>query len=115
MYADDVKLHKTIRCEDDVHALQSHIDSFAECSHLWKLSLNPTKCHVISFTLRTSPILATYKIDTVVLERCSKVRDLGVILDSKLNLSCPVDATVAKAKRILGVCTYHRYAALCLS
>ena len=23
MYADDVKLHKTIRCEDDAHALQS--------------------------------------------------------------------------------------------
>ena len=31
------------------------------------------------------------------------MRDLGVILDSKLNFACHVDATVLKAKRMLGL------------
>ena len=103
MYADDVKLHKLVRCEDDARALQSDIDSLAQWSRAWKLRLNPTKCHVISFTLRVSPILATYAVDGVTLERRTQVRDLGVILDSKLNFACHVDATVLKAKRMLGL------------
>ena len=45
MYADDVKLHKLVRCEDDARALQSDIDSLAQWSRAWKLRLNPTKCH----------------------------------------------------------------------
>ena len=78
MYADDVKLYKLVRCEDDARALQSDIDSLAQWSRAWKLRLNPTKCHVISFTLRVSPILATYAVDGVTLERRTQVRDLGV-------------------------------------
>ena len=103
MYADDVKVHKVIRCEDDVLALQSDIDSLVRWSCAWKLRLNPTKCHAISFTLRTSPIVATYTVDGVILERCTQVRDLGVILDSKLNFACHVDAAVLKARRMLGL------------
>ena len=103
MYADDVKLHKLIRCDDDVKALQADIDSLVDWSRSWKLCLNPLKCHVITFTLRTSPILAAYRVENVVLERCSQVRDLGVILDSKLTFSSHVDATVTKAKRMLGL------------
>ena len=42
MYADDVKLHKIVRCEDDARALQSDIDSLARWSREWKLRLNQT-------------------------------------------------------------------------
>ena len=41
--------------------------------------------------------------DGVMLERRDQVRDLGVILDSKLNFASHVDATVLKAKRMLGL------------
>ena len=58
---------------------------------------------MISFTLRVSPILATYAVDGVILERRTQVRDLGVILDLKLSFACHVDATVLKAKRMLGL------------
>ena len=101
MYADDVKLHKLIRCEDDAGALQSDIDSLVHWSRSWKLRLNQAKCHVISFTLRVSPICVAYTADGVMLDRRMQVRDLGVILDSKLNFACHVDATVLKAKRML--------------
>ena len=79
MYANDVKLYAPVRCVGDARTLQSDIDSLVHWSRAWKLSLNPTKCHVISFTLRTSPVLAAYTMDGVTLERHEQVRDLGVI------------------------------------
>ena len=66
------------------------MDSLAQWSQAWKLRLNPTKCHMISFTLRVLPILATSAIDDVTLERRTQLRDLGVILGSKLNFACHV-------------------------
>ena len=57
----------------------------------------------ISFTLRTSPILSSYILDGHVLERCDRIRDLGVLLDSKLTFACHVDATMSKANRMLGL------------
>ena len=54
MYADDIKLHRVIRCETDAAALQADIDSLVRWSNTWKLRLNLAKCHVISFTLRIS-------------------------------------------------------------
>ena len=103
MYADDIKLHKMVHCEEDVHALQADINALVDWSRAWNLHLNPVKCHVITFTLRTSPVLATYKICDAALERCTQVRDLGVVLDSKLTFAGHVDATVAKAKRMVGL------------
>ena len=92
-----------VRCEEDVHALQADINALVDWSRAWNLHLNPVKCHVITFTLRTSPVLATYKICDAALERCTQVRDLGVVLDSKLTFAGHVDATVAKAKRMVGL------------
>ena len=57
----------------------------------------------MSFTLRTSPIPASYTLDGHELERCSQIRDLGVVLDSKLTFARHVDVTVAKANRMLGL------------
>ena len=37
------------------------------------------------------------------LERCDQVRDLGVLLDTKLTFAAHVDATVTKANRMLGM------------
>ena len=32
MYADDIKLHKMVRCEDDVHTLQADINALVDWS-----------------------------------------------------------------------------------
>ena len=103
MYADDVKLYHRVRCTDDVIQLQADLDRLLHWSNMWKLKLNPAKCMSISFTLRTSPIISSYTLDGHVLERCDQVRDLGVLLDSKLTFAHHVDATMAKANRMLGL------------
>ena len=57
----------------------------------------------ISFTLRTSPIVSSYSLDGHELERCDRIRDLGVLLDTKLTFAHHVDATMSKANKMLGL------------
>ena len=81
MYADELKLCKQIRSPDDAVALQTDLQKLCSWSGDWKLKVNPTKCKVITFSLRKKPILASYRINDVTLDRASEMRDLGVILD----------------------------------
>ena len=103
MYADDIKLYHRIQSSSDTGALQADLDRLSSWSHTWRLNLNPTKCHVISFSLRKSPILATYTLNGIALQRRTETRDLGVILDAKLTFAAHVDHTIARASRMLGL------------
>ena len=82
--------HHRVKCTADADALQADLNRLAEWSRVWRLKLNPSKCNVISFTLRKSPIAYAYSLNDTVLERRSETRDLGVILDSKLTFASHV-------------------------
>ena len=102
-YADDVKIFNKIRNHEDTVSLQADLDSLSAWSKTWHLKLNPAKCKTISFTLRKTPIRCTYTLEGHRLDRCEQIRDLGVILDSKLTFADHVHSTVSKANRILGL------------
>ena len=103
MYADDIKLYHRINSHSDTHALQADLDRLSTWSATWRLKLNPAKCHTISFSLRKTPVLATYTLAGTTLQRRTETRDLGVILDTKLTFATHVDLTLAKANRMLGL------------
>ena len=103
MFADDAKLYCKVDSDADVRFMQGQIDSLCRWSATWGLSLNPTKCKVLTLTLRREPVRGTYAIGGVELERVTVMRDLGVLLDEKLTFADHVDATVRKANRALGV------------
>ena len=65
--------------------------------------MNPTKCKQITFTLRTKPVHFDYSIHGITLDRVSVMRDLGVLMDSKLTFGPHVDGVVRSANRALGV------------
>ena len=102
-YADDVKLYHRVSCQDDITLLQADLDRLLQWSNTWRLRLNPAKCKSITFTLRTSPLVSSYTLDGHRLECCDTIRDLGVVLDTKLTFAHHVDATMAKANRMLGL------------
>ena len=104
MYADDVKLYHRIENQSDCSSLQADLDRLCGWSRTWRLKLNPAKCKSISFTLRTTPFVHPYTLDGHQLKKkCEQMRDLGVLLDVKLTFASHVDATVAKANRMLGL------------
>ena len=102
-YADDVKIFHRIQGPADVDLLQADLNRLNEWSKTWHLKLNPAKCKTITFTLRTSPIISSYFLDGHQLDRCFNIRDLGVVLDSKLTFAEHVDSVMDKANRMLGL------------
>ena len=103
MYADDIKIVRRVHACDDAVALQNDLNKFCIWSATWKLQLNPTKCKVMTFTLRTKPVTFDYAIHGIALDRVSVMRDLGVLMDSKLTFGPHVDSVVRGANRALGV------------
>ena len=103
MFADDVKIYHRVRTTDDCRQLQSDLDNLSRWSADWKLRLNPVKCCAFTLSLRTSPVQHSYSIGGSVLERVSEVRDLGVILDTKLTFAAHINQTISKSNRALGV------------
>ena len=103
MFADDVKIYRRITCAADADLLQADLRRLRRWSETWKLSLNPAKCKSFRMTLKTKPITATYFVKNTALEHVNSIRDLGVILDTKLTFGPHIQKTIMKANRALGV------------
>ena len=113
-YADDFKIFNRIKTHSDTMSLQADLDRLCEWSKFWRLGLNPAKCKVITFTLRKSPFISPYALDSHRLERCEQIRDLGVTLDAKLTFAQHVDEVVKKANRMLGLLIRSMQTAPCM-
>ena len=103
MFADDVKLYRRVDNQADVRSMQGELDKLCKWSEMWKLKLNPGKCRVLTLTLKRNPVIGNYVIGGEMLERVNVMRDLGVLLDSKLTFGDHVEHTVRKANRALGL------------
>ena len=103
LFADDVKMYRRVDSANDVSYVQAQLDKLCSWSEKWGLKLNPAKCKVLTLTLRRTPVMGTYMISGVALERVVVMRDLGVMLDQKLTFGDHVDFTVRKANRALGL------------
>lgn len=108
MFADDFKLYLSGK---DIHCFQ-HLNMHLEKFYLWcsknYLSLNVSKCSVITFSRRKSPFLHTYSIGGKAVSRVSLIKDLGVLLDNKLSFNNHVEYIANKANRSWGM--LRRYA-----
>ena len=103
LYADDAKIYRKITCQNDSKALQKDLQHLVYWSKTWKLQLNASKCKSFTMTLKTKPQNTSYMIGADTLEHVHQIRDLGVILDTKLTFGAHVDQTVRKANCALGV------------
>ena len=102
LYADDAKQFRKVYTPMDGVTLQRDLDRLQCWSVKWGLSLNPTKCKTLTVTLRRAPVQTTYNINNIPLEGVHEMRDLGVVIDSKLNFASHVSRIVSQANRALG-------------
>lgn len=102
IYADDLKIYKSISNDSDAKVLQENLDRLDLYVQQNSLSLNVKKCVVMSYTKRINCINFPYNINGNILERRDTMRDLGVIYDSKINFNEHVENVCRKARRMLG-------------
>lgn len=108
-FADDEKMAQIIKKLSDTVALQMAIDKFINWCDDNDLEVHSMKCKVITFSLRKISIHADYYIKGVVIERIESIRDLGVILDTKLSFSAHFEYVSNKAHAMLAFVKRHCY------
>lgn len=106
LYADDTKIYAVVNNDEDSEEFQKQINSLFQWSATWQLQFHPDKCHILKigpnkdenykYTLGTDN-------NQTNLENSTEEKDLGVIIDSKLNFSGHCNKIIGKANKLLGI------------
>ncbi len=102
LYADDIKLHKEFKTQEDSELLQQDLDKLANWSIENCLPFNIKKCESITFTRKWNPFSFIYKTEGKQLIKVTEVRDVGVLLDSRLTFRSHILKIFVKSKQMLG-------------
>ena len=109
LYADDTKIWRKIISETDCILLNNDINSLNDWAVRNKMRFHPTKCKILTFSLRTTPndILPfqkfSYELGNSILDYDDSEKDLGVFLTPKLTWDSHHDFICKKASRQLGL------------
>lgn len=104
LFADDLKIFRTIKSLEDTRRLQNDINTIHNWCAINKLEINTSKCNSISFTRKTHCNLhqSNYNINGVALIQVNSIRDLGIIFDSRLSFESHIKNITSRAYKILG-------------
>ena len=102
LFADDVKIFKSIVCVQDQITLQNDIDSMYEWTKDSLLVFNPQKCSSMTISKR-KPENRCYEINSCRLRVTESERDLGVVVDNKLTFEEHIWSKIKKANTIMGI------------
>lgn len=102
LYADDMKIFAPISNLSDCYKLQCDLDRFCSWSIDNKLLLNVSKCRIISFFRKRSPILQQYLLYNTAIDRVEFISDLGVVFCFDLSFTKHINSIINKAYIMLG-------------
>lgn len=102
LFADDMKMFRRVSSVGDCEALQGFLHLLCRYCETFLLRLNLNKCQQITFCRGTNPINFAYSIQGSPLSVVSEIKDLGVVLDSRLNFKNQIEVVKGKAFRMLG-------------
>lgn len=101
-FADDLKIHRTIKSNYDCEMLQKDLVKISDWCIDNNMLLNLKKCAVISTTYSHNKIVFDYGVGNEVVRRVSSITDLGVIMDDKLSFNKHVEMITRKSYQMLG-------------
>ena len=105
LYADDLKLFRAIKSQQDACALQRDLDRVQDWCQRNSMLLNVEKCETITFSRRSQRnlLLTEYTIDGRSLKRVDVVKDLGILIDCRMTFKAQVNHVVSRGKCMLGL------------
>lgn len=102
MYANDLKIFRTIRCGLDACKMQHDLGGFEQWCAVNKMQLNTAKCVVLRTHRAISGILSTYSLCDTPLIEVGEVCDLGVTFTAGLDFRSHYRKITCKAMKTLG-------------
>ena len=95
-YADDDKFYASVNSVDDQKRMQSDINKITKWAREWSFVLNSDKCQLLQFGGST---LYDFTMNGTKVKRVNYARDLGIMVDNKLNWNDQIKSVVSKSKR----------------
>ncbi|CAM5079432.1 unnamed protein product [Natator depressus] len=99
-FADDTKLGGIANLEKDRDIIQEDLDDLVNWSNSKRMKFNSEKCKVMHLGINNKNF--SYKLGTHQLEVKEEEKDLGVLVDQRMTMSCQCDMAVKKANAVLG-------------
>ena len=100
-FADDSKLGKSLRSQDDVECLRKDLANMEKWSNDWQMKFNTDKCTVMH--LGRNNMASQYILNDKKLKESESERDLGVIIDKNLKFSDHCNKVANTANVTLGM------------
>ena len=118
LYADDTKIWREILCDEDHVRLQNDIDRLHKWSIENKMKFHPSKCKVVSVTNKRLidhlPFYEFhYSMDGNYLDYYESEKDLGVVINGKLNWTAQCRNLANQANKRLGLVRRTCHFTLC--
>uniref|UniRef100_A0A803T2T7 Reverse transcriptase domain-containing protein n=1 Tax=Anolis carolinensis TaxID=28377 RepID=A0A803T2T7_ANOCA len=98
-FADDTKLGGTANTPEDRSRIQNDLDRLERWAETNKMKFNRDKCKILHFGRKNG--MQRYRMGDTWLDSSTREKDLGVLVDNKLNMSQQCDAAAKKANGIL--------------
>lgn len=98
LYADDIKIYKTIKSTSDTDLLQSDLNATDKWLKLNGLIISPHKSAILTIG-NNAKITRSYNIGNSEIPNVESFRDLGVIIDRSLNFSMNTSTVCNKSSR----------------
>lgn len=102
LFADDLKFFRVIDCSTDVLKLQEDIDNLNLWCEANVMCLNVSKCFSMQFSRKKNIDRPLFHIKNIILQNVDQIRDLGIIVDTKLRFNIHIDQVVSRGYRSLG-------------
>ena len=101
MFADDAKMIRQVKNQEDCQDLQKDLDVIQEWSDKWMMEFNADKCHVLEMGRSMHRPHARYNMGGVELKSADKEKDLGVVVQSNLSPEGHINKVVGEGLAIV--------------
>jgi hypothetical protein len=101
LFADDLKIWRTIKSSEDSVALQRDLNKLQDWSETWLLSFNASKCSFINIRARDSLADRAYRLNGIPLLSADLEKDLGVTIEKSMKPSIQCAKSAKKAMSVM--------------
>jgi len=91
-----------IKTDQNIKQLQCEVVNFKNWINTWLLKLNVNKCKSVSYG-RFIEYASEYTVSDTVIDKVDKIKDLGIVFDSRLKSEEHIDAKINTAYQMLGI------------
>ena len=101
LFADDVKIMRRIKVEEDCSLLQEDLRKIYEWSQMWEMEFNAKKCKILEMGRSDKRTTGNYNIGPELIPKTKEKKDLGILIQDDLSPEKHINKIVSTTYQLL--------------